>query len=119
MNKEELTGRLEPKRNDYYDTKNMLYTMREKLNSIKYHKGISAEFKGLIIALDVFENQVDRDFRRFENMASRHHHRDKIKQLQQYLNRERKLREQLQNRIDEAKESSGLFIKYVRSMLKS
>ena len=63
------------------------------------------------------EEQVQLDLYRYEKRIGKMSERDEIASLQKSLNRERLKREKLEKKVNEAKESSGLFIKYVREKL--
>jgi hypothetical protein len=118
MDKEQLKLNLEQRKWAYYSLKNDLHVIKDKLNNIKNNRGHSPAFKVLSSALDVFNEQVDRDYYRYEKRIGSRINNNIAMELQQALNRERKLREQLESKVKEASESSGLFIKYVREKLK-
>ena len=101
----------------YWSIVNNIDGIRHKLNSIKKHRGHSTAFKQLMLALDGFEKQIRDDQDRFRNRVRQYDNKAEIKELQKALNRERQKREELEKKITEAKESSGLFIKYVRKKL--
>jgi hypothetical protein len=101
----------------YYSLRNDIDLIKQKLIDIKKNRGRSPAFKVLMSALDVFTEQVDRDFSRYEKRIKSISNGDVALELQQALNRERKLREELEKKVKEASESSGLFIKFVRGKL--
>ena len=102
----------------YYSLRSDIYHIKDRMQCIAKHRGHSNAFKLLIIALDVFNNQIDLDRNRYERRLTAREHKDTATELQQSLNRERAKRQQLEVKIKEASESSGLFIKYVRKALK-
>lgn len=102
----------------YYGLAHDIEMMRYKMNEIKRHRGHSPAFKNLMLAFDIFEEQVSKDFSTYEKNIKRNEVAADNRQLQSSLNRERKLRHELELKIKEASESSGLFISYVRSKLK-
>ena len=118
MDIEELKLKSEEKKKAYYSLRNDIDHIKSKLTRIKRSRGYSPAFKVLMSALDVFNDQVRRDYSRYEKRVNSISNGDKVIELQQALNRERKLREGLESKIKEASESSGLFISYVRSKLK-
>lgn len=118
MTEEEINELKREKERENYRVCNFIYQMKNELNHIKKHKGRTTAFKLLHNALDNFEDQVNRDHSRWVSRINARQYSSDNKVLQQSLNRERKLREELQSKIKEASESSGLFISYVRSKLK-
>ena len=118
MDKEELKQKHNERKKAYYSLRGDVDNMRYKLQDLGKHRGHSSAYKVLISALDVFRDQVSADFNRYERRIRFIDNSDTALELQQALNRERKLRQELENKIKEASESSGLFISYVRSKLK-
>ena len=116
----ELTSeeRRDKRKKAYYNLTHDIYMMKCKMKDIEKHRGHSPAFKNLMAALDVFEDQLTRDYERYEKRIRESSATKEIKQMQDSLNRERKLRNELEVKIKEASESSGLFIKYVREKLK-
>lgn len=101
----------------YYELESMCWRFRDQLHSIKKHRGHSDEFKMLDMALKQFEDKVSSDYKRFELRIKRKEEYQEVKQMQQALNRERKLRHDAEARMKEAATSGGLFIEYVKTML--
>ena len=114
----ELKKQREESRQAYYSLRGDVYRIKDRMQCIAKHRGQSDAFKLLIIALDVFNNQIDLDRDRYENRLTARETKFTVAELQQSLNRERAKRQQLEAKIKEASESSGLFIKYVRKALK-
>lgn len=79
--------------------------------------GRSDAYKNLTITLRWMQDQLSEDQTRYERILERQSEKEEMQELQQALNRERKLRQELENKITEATTSSGLFIKYVRDKL--
>ena len=102
----------------YYSLTGDIYRIKDRMQCIAKHRGHSDAFKLLILALDGFNNQIDLDRDRYERRLNISENKDAVAELQQSLNREREKRQQLEVKIKEASESSGLFIKYVRKALK-
>ncbi len=101
----------------YSAIETLLWRIERDLHDIERHQGRSLAFRNLKNALQIFENQVDADYRRFTTRINANTLSADNKLLQQSLNRERKLREELEAKVKEASESSGLFISYVRDKL--
>ncbi|YP_010660204.1 hypothetical protein PP590_gp47 [Pseudoalteromonas phage HS1] len=108
----------ERRKKAYYQLAHDIQMMRYKMNEIKRHRGHSPAFKNLMLAFDIFEDQVSQDFSNYEKNIKKNEITADNRQLQNSLNRERKLRHELELKIKEASESSGLFISYVRKKLK-
>jgi len=87
------------------------------LNNQKGFFGRSNAYHNLVIALRWMQDQVDSDEYRYQRRLEYKDMKEEMQELQQALNRERKLRQELENKITEATTSSGLFIKYVRDKL--
>lgn len=103
---------------DYYSLTYPINNMKWNLENVHKTRRKSIAYKQLILALDAYEQQIRDDFYRYEKQVTSRELKNEMKQLQQSLNRERKLRKGLESKIKEASESSGLFIKYVRDKLK-
>lgn len=101
----------------YRQISSLIWNIESDLRNIEKHKGRSLAFKNLENALKIFEQQVEADHRRFSNRVDINNRRKEVRDMQQSLNRERKLREELESKVKEASESSGLFISYVREKL--
>lgn len=117
MTKGNLKKQMEERSRAYYSLRSGVYSIRREMQDLKKHRGHSPAFKLLIIALDMFDDQVSRDYDRYERRIKAIERKDVITELQQSLNRERAKRQQLEVKIQEATTSSGLFIKYVREKL--
>lgn len=102
----------------YYELDNACWTFRQHLSEVKGFKGGSAEFKMLELALSKFQDKLRKDYDLCERLKRREQNICTVKEMQQALNRERKIRHELEKEIEEAKRSSGLFISYVRSKFK-
>ena len=101
----------------YRQVSSLIWNIESDLRDIEKHKGRSLAFKNLENALKIFEQQVYADHRRFSNRVDINNRMKEVRDMQQSLNRERKLREELESKVKEASESSGLFISYVREKL--
>ena len=107
----------EAKSKKYYELQAKLDSIYWDMMELEPRKGNSTEFRMFKLALDAFRKKISADFRRYELVIDRKLNRCEVKKLQQSLNRERKLRQELETKIKEASESSGLFIRYVRNRL--
>ena len=114
----EAKDRHKERKKEYYSLTNPINDMKCKLENIHKTRRRSIAYKQLKLALQAYEQQIRDDFYRYEKQVANRELTNEMKQLQQSLNRERKLREGLESKIKEASESSGLFIKYVREKLK-
>ena len=114
----EARDRHKERKKEYYSLTNPINDMKCKLENIHKTRRRSIAYKQLKLALQAYEQQIRDDFYRYEKQVANRELTNEMKQLQQSLNRERKLREGLESKIKEASESSGLFIKYVREKLK-
>lgn len=94
----------------YRQIRSLIWNIESYLRDIEKHKGRSLAFKNLQNALKIFEQQVREDHKRFSNRVDINNRRKEVRDMQQSLNRERKLREELETKVKEASESSGLFI---------
>ena len=106
------------RKKDYYSLTSPINDMKWRLENIHKTRRKSIAYKQLVLALDAYEQQIRDDFYRYEKQVKSRELKNEMKQLQQSLNRERKLRSGLESKIKEASESSGLFIRYVRDKLK-
>tara|TARA_R110002153_G_scaffold160608_1_gene312963 strand:- start:201 stop:587 length:387 start_codon:yes stop_codon:yes gene_type:complete len=102
----------------YYALRNEIDDMKFNLQSLRKHRGHSDAYRLLIIALDGFRDQISRDHRAIERRNRIMSDKNLTAELQTALNRERKKRFELEAKMKEALESSGLFISYVRKALK-
>lgn len=109
-------SKLSEKREDYWDKINQLDQMKTILDNISGKRNSPAH-KTLVAALDVYRDQIERDYERFKCVYNNKTTFDDMCLLQQKLNRETKLRVGLEEKVKEASESSGLFIKYVKEKL--
>ncbi len=117
MSAENRIKEMEEAKKRYYELESMCWNFRNRLHSIKKHKGHSDEFRMLDIALKKFEDKVRSDYKRYELRVKRKEDSQEVKQMQQALNRERKLRHEAEARMKEAATSGGLFIEYVKTKL--
>lgn len=108
----------ERRKKAYYSLTYDVQMMKYKMSEIERSRGHTTAFKNLLLAFDIFEEQLSRDFSNYEKNIKRNELTIDNRQLQTSLNRERKLRHELETKIKEASESSGLFISYVRKKLK-
>ena len=104
--------------------KQAVYSLRCKLDDMEYtlrrntkFLGRSEAYENLCIAVNFMLDQISDDEARYKRILENKSAREEMQELQQALNRERKLRQELENKISEATTSSGLFIKYVRDKL--
>ena len=105
------------RKKDYYSLTSPITDMKWRLENIHKTRRKSIAYKQLQLALSAYEQQIRDDFYRYEKQVTSRELKNEMKQLQQSLNRERKLRSGLEAKIKEASESSGLFISYVRKKL--
>ena len=105
MDKADRAEKLKERQRAYYSLDNSLHDMREKLSSLKKHKGHSIAFKMLLNAIDLMSEQIRNDFSRYEKRVRNSDNSEKLKNAE------------LEKKIEEAKTSSGLFIDFVRSKL--
>lgn len=117
MEKESIREALEEKKRRYYSLRYKLEGIKSELLHLKKHRGHTPAFKQLLISIDMMQDQVQSDFNRYEKGVKRIEERREIKSLQNSLSREQKKRLELETKIKEATESSGLFIRYVREKL--
>lgn len=117
MNKEQLVAQKAERDRKFYSLRSDIRYIKENLSDIKFGRRHSDAFKLLMLALDGFEDQIYRDYDRYVKKVDSIVKRDELRELQQSLNRERKIRADLEKKIEEAKTSSGLFISYVRKKL--
>lgn len=117
MDKADRAEKLKERQRAYYSLDNSLHDMREKLSSLKKHKGHSIAFKMLLNAIDLMSEQIRNDFSRYEKRVRNSDNSDTCVEMQKALNREKLKNAELEKKIEEAKTSSGLFIDFVRSKL--
>ena len=101
----------------YYSLQYKLDDMRHTLQNIKKNRGHSTAFKQLMLSIDAYNQQIRDDFSRYEKQVNKIRDKDSVFEMQTALNRERKLRHELELKVKEASESSGLFIRFVRDKL--
>lgn len=77
----------------------------------------SGSYELLRGALENYQRSLTDDYELFKDINGRKTLREDMRELQQALNRERKLRAELEEKVKEATESSGLFVSYVRKKL--
>lgn len=117
MTPEEKKEKLRQRKQAYYSTSALVNNMKWKLKELEKNRGHTIAFKQLMLALDGYEQQVSDDFSRYEKRITRCDNKADVADMQKALNRERTLREELDKKVKEASDSSGLFIKFVREKL--
>lgn len=117
LSKEDREERLKRRKSEYYSLSHDLYNIKRKLRGIEKNKGHTTAFKQLILGIEGYEQQISDDFSRYEKQIRIMDRTDEIAKMQKALNRERAIRQELELKIKEASESSGLFIKFVRNKL--
>ena len=117
MNESEREARLNKKEDEYNEMKCEVYYLRDKLSSFGKNKH-SPAYKVALSALDVLSNQMERDYSRYVKRIERIGIRQEIEFMQKALNREKTKNFELEQKIEEAKTSSGLFADFVRKKLK-
>lgn len=118
MTAEEKTKYHNKQKEKFYKMKGKLESIKHELFGFKSTRGHSEEYKLLEIALNKMIDKINVDHQRYKLRIKRQYEKDIVKDLQQSLNRERKLRHDLEKKVEEASISGGLFIKYVRNKLK-
>jgi len=117
MNESEREARLNKKKDEFNEMKREVYYMRDKLSSFGKNK-YSPAYKVALSALDVLSNQIEQDYSRYVKRIERIGIRQEIEFMQKALNREKTKNFELEQKIEEAKTSSGLFVDFVRKKLK-
>lgn len=117
MTKEERKKYLEDRKQEYYKLRLDLECWYMKLSRMEKYRGNSTAFKQLLLSISLMQEQCRADHERILASIARVNQRKEMADLQNSLNRERTKREALEKQIKDASESSGLFIKYVRSKL--
>lgn len=97
---------IERRMKEYYRLEHKIYTFKADLKEIKNMRGHTREFKQLMLSLDGFEYQIHENIKRYQKRIESRNATEQVKEMQQTLNRERKLREELELKIKEASESS-------------
>ena len=116
----DLEGRkklLKDRQEKYYSLRGKIRDMRYILEDIFRTRGTSAAYIASVASLELLQGQIHEDYLRYERRFNKATQRDDVASIQKALNRERLKREALESKIEEAKTSSGLFIKYVKSKL--
>jgi hypothetical protein len=116
--KDEWKKEREESTRNYYALRDEIDSMKFSLQNLRKHRGHSDAYKLLLIALDGFRHQIRRDYRAIDMRVRITADKQLAAELQNALNRERKKRFELEAKMKEASESSGLFISYVRKALK-
>ena len=101
----------------YYSLRGKIEDMRYVLKDAYSDRGKSPAYIASMASLELLQKQVREDFSRYEKRIDTSSQKDEVALIQKALNRERLKRETLEAKIEEAKTSSGLFIKYVRGKL--
>jgi len=117
MNKSEWDANLKKKKDEYNKMRDEVYFMRSNLSSFSKNKH-SPAYKVALSALDVLSNQIDQDYNRYIKRINRIGVGQEVKFMQKALNREKAKNFELEQKIEEAKTSSGLFVDFVRKKLK-
>ena len=117
MNKSEREAKLNRKKDEFNELKNEVYYMRDKLSSFSKNKH-SPAYRVALSALDVLSNQIEQDYNRYIKRIDRICARQEVEFMQKALNREKAKNLELEQKIEEAKTSSGLFADYLRKKLK-
>lgn len=117
MKQESREDKLRESEKKYYDLRSKLGYFRRELIDLKKHRGHSSAFRNLLSSIEIMEDKIKEDYMRYALLIRKADVRDEVREIQNALNRERTKREELESKIEEAKTSSGLFIKYVRGKL--
>jgi len=115
--KEERAKKIKEKGDAYYSLRNKLDDIRWQLKSINDSKKRTHAFKLLYIAIDLSLEQIRKDHDRYVRRIRRADSNEDVKFIQKALNREKAKNAKLENKIEEAKTSSGLFIDFVREKI--
>lgn len=91
--------------------------IKDQMNQVKRFSGNSTAFKLLMFAADNMMNQIENDSFRYRKAVYNKNKKDEVKEIQQALNREKIKNAKLEKEIEEAKTSSGLFIKFCKDKL--
>ena len=97
--------------------RSMDYKIFNMISELESEGGRSIEYNQLLLALRGYSYKLDREMRQYESRIKGLTLRDELKEMQTALNRERTLRENLEAKVKDATESSGLFIRFVRDKL--
>ena len=117
MNKSEWDANLKKKKDEYNKMRDEVYFMRSNLSSFSKNKH-SPAYKVALSALDVLSNQMDQDYNRYVKRSRTAQASQEVGFMQKALNREKAKNLKLEQKIEEAKTSSGLFVDLVRKKLK-
>jgi len=117
MSKSERDANLKKKETEYNEMRDEVYFMRSNLSSFSKNKH-SPAYKVALSALDVLSNQIDQDYNRYVKRIRNTQANQEVKFMQKALNREKAKNLELEQKIEEAKTSSGLFVDFVRKKLK-
>jgi len=117
MNESERETKLNKKKDKFNEMKREVYYMREKLSSFGKNKH-SPAYKVALSALDVLSNQIEQDHNRYVKRIRIAQASQEVGFIQKALNREKAKNLKLEQKIEEAKTSSGLFVDLVRKKLK-
>ncbi len=117
MIESEREARLNKKKDEYNKLRYEVYHIRDVVASFSKTKH-SPAYKVALSALDVLGNQIEQDYSRYVKRIERIGIRQEIEFMQKALNREKAKNFELEQKIEEAKTSSGLFVEFVRKKLK-
>ncbi len=117
MSESERNARLKKKKDEYEEMRYKVYSMRDKLSFFSKNKH-SPAYKVALSALDVLSNQIEQDYNRYVKRIRSNEARHEVEFMQKALNREKAKNFELEQKIEEAKTSSGLFVEFVRKKLK-
>jgi len=117
MIESEREARLNKKKDEYNELRYKLYDIRDEVASFSKTKH-SPAYKVALSAIDVLTNQIEQDYSRYVKCIGRISVREEVEVMQKALNREKEKNFKLEQKIEEAKTSSGLFVAYVRTCKK-
>ena len=112
--KEDLLEKQDSRHHEIYNQLDYILRTLKEMDSYNHRSSV---FKNFEIAVRLLQDKLHEDVYKSVKIIERSKQSQEMKQLQKALNRERKLRQELENKINEATTSSGLFIKYVRDKL--
>ena len=117
MDKSKREVELSKRKSQLNKLKNEVYYMRDKLSSFSKNKH-SPAYKVALSALDVLSNQIEQDYNRYVKRIWSDEASQEVEFMQKALNREKAKNFELEQEIEKAKTSSGLFVEFVRKKLK-
>ena len=116
ISKGERAAKLKDKSDKYNRIHYKLEELKYELTNIFGHKG-GRKYGLLALAIDSAQDQLKLDYDRYVRRIRTLDNSDAMRSLQKSLNRERKKSAELEEKIDEARTSGGLFIDYVKNKL--